>query len=161
MIVHAGLIALWRPDGWRGILIEGPSGAGKSDLALRALEAGFRLVSDDRTCLFSSSGRLFGRAPPTLAGLIEARGVGIVRERSLTFAEIGLLVRCVPVPKDIDRMPDMEFQTRAGVSVPTIELWPLEDSAPAKLRRAVGWLGGREARAYQARLAPGRPGAGT
>ncbi|HEX4741139.1 MAG TPA: HPr kinase/phosphatase C-terminal domain-containing protein [Caulobacteraceae bacterium] len=161
MIVHAGLIALWRPDGWWGILIEGPSGAGKSDLALRALDAGFRLVSDDRTCLFSSSGRLFGRAPPALLGMIEARGLGVVRERALALAEIRLLVRCAHEPKELDRMPDMELQTRAGVSVPAMDLWPLEHSAPAKLRRAVEWLGGREAKAYLARLAHSRPGAET
>lgn len=161
MIVHAGLIALRRHDGWWGILIEGPSGVGKSDLALRALEAGFRLVSDDRTCLFSSSGRLFGCAPPALLGMIEARGLGVVRESSLALTEIRLLVRCARVPKDIDRMPEMGLQTRAGVDVPTIDLWPLEHSAPAKLRRAIEWLGGREARAYLARLAHGRPCAGT
>ena len=49
--------------GWRGALIEGPSGAGKSDLALRALDAGFRLVADDRVVVWTSGGRLFGRAP--------------------------------------------------------------------------------------------------
>jgi serine kinase of HPr protein (carbohydrate metabolism regulator) len=161
MIVHAGLIALWRPDGWSGILIEGPSGVGKSDLALRALEAGFRLVSDDRTCLFKSSERLFGRAPPTLFGMIEARGLGVLRERALTLTEIRLLVRCAHAPKDVERMPDMELQTRAGVSVPALDLWPFEHSAPAKLRRAVEWLGGREAKAYLARLAHNRPCAET
>jgi serine kinase of HPr protein (carbohydrate metabolism regulator) len=161
MIVHAGLIALRRPEGWAGILVEGPSGAGKSDLALRALDAGFRLVADDRTCLFVSSGRLFGRAPPALFGLIEARGLGVVRQSALDFVEVRLLIRCARDPKEIDRMPEMGLQTRAGVAVPVMDLWPYEYSAPAKLRRAIEWLGGREARAYLARLALGRPCAGT
>jgi serine kinase of HPr protein (carbohydrate metabolism regulator) len=160
MIVHAGLLALWRRGGWSGVLIEGPSGAGKSDLALRALEAGFRLVSDDRTRLFVSSGRLFGRAPPTLTGMIEARGLGVVPESALLLAEVCLVVRCVRAPEDVDRMPEIGFQTRAGVDVPSIHLWAFEHSAPAKLRRAIQWLGGREARAYLATLAHGRPCAG-
>ena len=161
MIVHAGLIALRRPDGWAGILVEGPSGAGKSDLALRALEAGFRLVSDDRTCLFASSSRLFGRAPSALFGMIEARGLGVVRQNALDFAEVRLLVRCARDPKDIDRMPEIGLQTLEGVAVPVMDIWPYEYSAPAKLRRAIEWLGGPEARAYLARLAHDRPCAGT
>jgi serine kinase of HPr protein (carbohydrate metabolism regulator) len=48
MILHAGLVALRLAGFWRGALICGPSGAGKSDLALKALDAGFRLVADDR-----------------------------------------------------------------------------------------------------------------
>jgi serine kinase of HPr protein (carbohydrate metabolism regulator) len=160
MIVHAGLIALWRRDGWSGVLIEGPSGAGKSDLALRALQVGFRLVSDDRTCLFTSSGRLFGSAPPALSGMIEARGLGVLPESALRAAEVGLVIRCVSAPEDVDRMPEIGLQTRAGVGVPSMDLWALEPSAPAKLRRAIQWLGGREARAYLATLAHGRPCAG-
>ena len=69
MIRHAGLVALrWRGD-WQGVLIEGPPGSGKSDLALRALTEGFRLVADDRVLLWTSGGRLWGRAPDVLAGL--------------------------------------------------------------------------------------------
>ena len=48
MIAHAGLLAQRIGGRWKGALIEGPSGAGKSDLALKALDAGFRLVADDR-----------------------------------------------------------------------------------------------------------------
>jgi serine kinase of HPr protein (carbohydrate metabolism regulator) len=72
MIRHAGLVAL-RLDGlWRGALIEGPSGGGKSDLALRAIEAGFRLVADDRVVVWTSGGALFGRAPDPIRELIES-----------------------------------------------------------------------------------------
>ncbi len=78
MILHGGLIARRQNGFWRGALIEGASGSGKSDLALRAIDQGFRLVADDRVVVFPAGGRLYGRAPETLAGLIEVRGVGVI-----------------------------------------------------------------------------------
>jgi serine kinase of HPr protein (carbohydrate metabolism regulator) len=78
MIRHAGLIAHRVAGTWRGALVEGPSGVGKSDLALRALDQGFVLVADDRTLVFVSGGELYGRAPDALAGLVEARGLGVL-----------------------------------------------------------------------------------
>ena len=92
MILHAGLIARRGPQGWRGVLIEGRSGAGKSDLALRCLDRGFRLVADDRVLVWSSDGRLFGRAPDTLSGLMEIRGLGVRPVSALPLAAIGLVV---------------------------------------------------------------------
>lgn len=136
MIVHAGLIALWVQGRWRGALIEGPSGAGKSDLALRALDAGFRLVADDRVILWTSAGRLFGRAPDTLAGLIEARGVGMMRAPCLPLAEVSLAVR----PGSGERIPEPARSTLLGCEVASMQLEYLEDSATAKLSRALQHL---------------------
>jgi len=141
MILHAGLVALRLGGVWRGALIVGPSGVGKSDLALRALEAGFRLVADDRTRVWASGGVLYGRAPPPLAGLIEARGHGITPEPAIGLAEIVRLVRCVEDAAAIARMPDPASETLAGVSVPLSYLDAREPSAPAKLRRAMQYLG--------------------
>jgi len=137
MIRHAGLIAR-RADGpggglWRGVLIEGPSGAGKSDLALRALDAGFALVADDRVELWVSAGRLFGKAPGPLAGLIEARGVDVLRIGALALAEVALVARC-GTP---ERLADGERTEILGVELPTVTISPLEGSAPAKLSRAL------------------------
>lgn len=141
---------------WRGVLIEGPSGSGKSDLALRALEAGFRLVADDRTVVFRSDGRLFGRAPGPLAGLIECRGVGVLPIPALGFAEILLLVRCENTPQAVERMPNLEQEPLLGKAAPVLRLWPFELSAPLKLRRALETIGRGEQEAYQATLAPPR-----
>ena len=91
---HAGLVVGRLGGLWRGGLIVGPSGSGKSTLALKLICQGWTLVSDDRTCLFQSSGRVFGVAPRPLVGLIEARGVAVarmrkcVRRRSATPAEV-------------------------------------------------------------------------
>ncbi|MFI4936812.1 MAG: HPr kinase/phosphorylase [Caulobacterales bacterium] len=150
MILHAGLIARRLAGRWRGILIEGPSGAGKSDLALRALEAGFRLVSDDRTVVWSSGGALYGRAPPALAGLIEARGHGVTAEPSIGMAQIVLVAACETDPAAIERLPDVEQMTISGVSVRRVHVNAFEDSAPAKLRRAMEHLGAATQQAYQA-----------
>ena len=153
MIRHAGLIARRVGGLWRGTLLEGPSGAGKSDLALRALDLGFRLVADDRTLVFASQGRLFGRAPAALAGLMEVRGVGVLPAPSLPFAEIVLATRCVSGPAVVERLGDLVFQTILEIEIPFLDLWPLAPSAPAKLARALERLGACAQPEYQARFA--------
>jgi HPr kinase/phosphorylase len=69
--------------GHRGILIRGPAGAGKSALALSLLQCGdgtfSRLVGDDRIQVETAHGRLLMRPAAALQGLIEIRGVGILR----------------------------------------------------------------------------------
>lgn len=133
MIRHAGLVAR-RIDGlWRGVLIEGASGAGKSDLALRALDQGFRLVADDRVLVWSDAGRLFGRAPEPLSGLLEMRGLGVLPVEPIAFSEIVLLARLEPP----ERMPEPATETILDLPVPLLAVDPFESSAPAKLGRAM------------------------
>jgi serine kinase of HPr protein (carbohydrate metabolism regulator) len=161
VIRHAGLVALRLGGYWRGALIEGPSGAGKSDLALRAIDAGFRLVADDRTVLWASAGALYGRAPDALAGLIEARGHGVMAESCIEMAQIVVAVTCVAAPEAIDRMPNLRIDLLLDSPLPRILLDPREPSAPAKLRRAMQHLGAAPQQAYQAASRGGRGRAGT
>ncbi len=137
MILHGGLIARPGPGGWRGVLIEGPSGAGKSDLALRCLDHGFRLVADDRVLTWVSGGRLFGRAPDTLAGQMEIRGLGVRRLSPRPLSQISLWIR-LGTP---ERLPDLETVTHLGVEIPLATLAGLENSAPAKLSHVLDSLG--------------------
>jgi serine kinase of HPr protein (carbohydrate metabolism regulator) len=133
VIRHAGLIAQ-RVDGrWLGVLIEGASGTGKSDLALRALGQGFRLVADDRVLLWATGGRLFGRAPDTLHGLIEVCGLDVVAVEALPFCEVGLVAH-IGQP---ERLPDPAFDDILGVSVASLTTSAFEASTPAKLSRAL------------------------
>jgi serine kinase of HPr protein (carbohydrate metabolism regulator) len=133
VIVHAGLIAARDNGPWRGVLIEGGSGAGKSDLALRALAAGFRLVADDRVVLWTSAGRLFGRAPDTLAGLIEVRGLDVVRAEALPLCEVALVAQL----GEPERIPEAQTVERLGVRLPLVVVDPFGQSAPVKLSRAL------------------------
>lgn len=141
MILHAGLMAMRVGGAWKGALITGSSGAGKSDLMLRALGDGFRLVADDRTLVWTGAGRLWGRAPDSLHGLIELRGVGVLPEPPLPFSEIVLAVRCEDQAADLDRIPEPEFEEIAGSLLPLLRAHALDASAPAKLGRALIHLG--------------------
>ncbi len=141
MILHAGLIAARVGGDWRAALIMGSSGAGKSDVMLRCLDLGLRLVADDRTLVWASGGRLFGRAPDTLRGLIELRGIGVVRERGLPFAEAVVVIDCQPAEAAVDRAPDPATREICGLSIPSLALHALDASAPAKISRALMRLG--------------------
>lgn len=130
-------MALRLGGGWRGALIRGPSGSGKSDLALRALEAGFRLVADDRVRVWRSGGRLWGCAPPPLHGLCEARGQAIHRLAALGLAAVDLIVDLAGEGEALERLPDPQAQALEGVRLPRIRLHGREASAPARLRLAL------------------------
>ena len=160
MILHAGLVACFRSPRWRGVLIEGPWGAGKSDLALRAIAAGWVLVADDRTVVWTCDGCLYGRSAEPLTGLIEARGLGVWPEPARAFAKIDLIATCVAADA-IERTPERAAKAVLGLSIPRINLAALEPSAPVKLARALTHLGLEQQRAYQAdRASIYPPGAG-
>jgi serine kinase of HPr protein (carbohydrate metabolism regulator) len=142
MILHAGLVARRSSGLWRGALIVGEAGSGKSDLALRALAAGFSLVADDRVVVFASNGRLYGRAPAPLTGLIEARGVGVIARPPLPYARVVLHLTLVRAPDEEERMPEPATARLEGIDIPAARLWPFAASAPARLAALIEHLGG-------------------
>ncbi|MEL6236376.1 MAG: HPr kinase/phosphatase C-terminal domain-containing protein [Pseudomonadota bacterium] len=73
--LHASCVAL----GDAGVLITGAAGSGKSTLALDLIARGAELVADDQVHLTRDGAALMAAAPAATAGLIEARGVGILR----------------------------------------------------------------------------------
>jgi HPr kinase/phosphorylase len=131
LLVHATAIAI---EG-DAILLRGASGAGKSDLALRLIEDGARLVADDQAVLRRVGNRVLVRAPPAIAGLIEVRGIGVLRVDSLDEAPLALVVDLVPSGQ-VERIPDNRLEVLLGLDVPLIALAPFEASAAAKLRLA-------------------------
>jgi len=132
LTAHATCIAI---DGY-GILLRGPSGSGKSDLALRAIADGAHLVADDQVLLARDGDAVIGSAPPALQGLIEIRGLGIMRMNADAQARIALVADMTAVAA-IDRMPEPRLCQLAGVDLPSFALDPFQASAPAKLRFAL------------------------
>ena len=137
--VHATSVALRQGRSWRAVLLRGPSGAGKSDLALRLIEAGARLIADDQTELIRQGKAVIASAPARIAGLIEARGLGIVRlgrDQLVKRAAVTLLVDLAQ-PQRITRLPEPASETILGIDLPVLALAPFEASACAKLHLAL------------------------
>ena len=137
--LHATAMAQWAPGiGWRAILISGPSGAGKSDLALRLIGRGWRLVADDYVHVFASGETLYATAPTTIAGRIEARGVGVI---AACVRGVVRLVLAVDLAESApERLPDAEMRSLAGRSVPLLRLVGFEASAVEKVAAAIAPL---------------------
>lgn len=133
--LHASCVAL---DG-RAVLISGPSGAGKSDLALRLIDRGFTLVSDDQTIVRKSNDRVVATAPATIAGKLEIRGIGIVDMETVGDVPVALVVE---LTSEIQRLPD-DSRDRAvlGVRLPLISVDAMTASAPSKVALALDRLG--------------------
>ena len=132
--LHASTVAI---DG-RAVMITGKSGSGKSDLALRLIDRGAALISDDYTLVQRVGAQLFASPPETIRGKMEVRGVGVITKPALENIPVGLIV-------DLDlpaiRFPDpMEMRLIVGILVPAISLVGFEASTPIKIELALGGL---------------------
>ncbi len=137
--IHASAVLI----GAKAALIRGPAGSGKSQLALALIEAArqvpfgalpfARLVADDRAHIEARAGRLLVRPAPALAGLIEARGLGIRQLAYEPLAVLGLVVDLAAA--DAGRYPAREAleTTIAGVTLPRLAVAPGQPSLPLVL----------------------------
>jgi len=112
--IHASCVA-WQG---RGALILGASGAGKSGLALQLMAMGCALVADDRVDLRKSQDGLVASGPDTIAGLIEARGIGVLRAPGGASATVALAVDMDQ--SSTERIPSRQMRQIAGFAVPII-----------------------------------------
>lgn len=117
----------------RGLLICGPSGSGKSDLALRIMDAGGSLIADDYTDVVVDGGKVMAAAPAATAGMMEVRGVGLLKVPAIRTARIDMVLECVK-PESVERMPDKEMHMIEDVPLPKWRINPFESSAVAKIR---------------------------
>lgn len=119
-----------------GVLLLGRAGAGKSDLVLRLLDRGFVLVADDRVEIAGG----VAAAPPALAGLLEVRGMGIVRLDFLASARLALAVR-LGVP---ERLPGSARHAVPGnAALPLVTIDPACVSAAQRVALALDCVLGR------------------
>lgn len=133
--LHASTVAI---DG-RAVLIQGASGSGKSDLALRLLDRGFTLVSDDRTIVRREGARVLASAPDQIKGKLEIRGIGIVDMPVVTDVPVALVVE---LTSDMKRLPDDDrHRLMLGIEVPLISVDAMTASAPSKVAVALDRLG--------------------
>ncbi len=133
--VHASTVA----SNGRAVLIAGPSGSGKSDLTLRLLDRGFTLVSDDQTIVKKDGERLLASAPPTIAGKLEIRGIGIVEMERTDNVPVALIVE---LTGDIQRLPDdSRDRPILGIRLPIVTIDAMTASAPSKVALALDRMG--------------------
>jgi serine kinase of HPr protein (carbohydrate metabolism regulator) len=130
--LHASCVAL----GGLGVVLRGPPASGKSDLALRLIDAGGRLVADDRLLVERRGEQLIGRAPEALAGLIEVRGLGIMRVEHCAGAPLGLVVE-LDGAASWPRLPEPMTHELLGVALPFFRLDPRASSTCAKIKLAL------------------------
>ena len=139
--IHASCVMI---DG-AAVLLHGSSGSGKSDLALRLIDRGAALVSDDYTLLQRVDDRLVASPPANIAGMIEVRGLGVIDMPYIAGPDVRLLVALdEPAP----RLPEEKPHTRliAGVAIPVIALPALHASSPIKVELALRQFGLAEIR---------------
>jgi HPr kinase/phosphorylase len=122
MQIHASCAAR---DG-RGVLLTGAPGSGKSDLLLRLLDHGFDLVADDRVEIDRGQ----AAPPPSLAGLLEVRGLGIFRMPFTAPVPIALAV-------ELRRGERLPSPARHALGIPLVTVDPELASAPARIRLAL------------------------
>lgn len=133
--IHATAVAVQG----RAVLLTGASGSGKSDLALRLLDRGFALVSDDQTIVSREGDRLIASAPPAIARKMEIRGIGIVELDTVSNIPVALIVE---LTSEFERYPDTgRERIILGVPVPLIPLDAMTASAGAKVAIALDRYG--------------------
>ncbi|OEJ69306.1 HPr kinase/phosphorylase [Magnetovibrio blakemorei] len=117
----------------KGVLLRGKPGSGKSDLALRLMDDGAGLVADDYTELSTQDGILYANAPTAIEGLLEVRGVGILRVGCVPRAPVTAIFDLVPLA-EIERLPGAQTESIEGIDIPSFRLHGFDASAPAKVR---------------------------
>lgn len=134
VVLHASAVLFCA----QGVLLRGASGAGKSDLALRLIDVGGALIADDYVSLVLENGQLTAMPSATTRGLIEVRGIGLVK---MPFCEKAIISTCVDLDPATpeERMPESQMtflneKGLEGIKLRHIRLNPFHASAVAKLR---------------------------
>lgn len=132
--LHATCVA-WNG---RAVLLRGASGSGKSSLALTLMSLGCRLVADDRVRLEVRDHVVYASCPQGIAGLIEARGIGILNAEHVAEAEVAFIVDLDQT--ETERLPKRRSFPLFGCDLPLIYRSDAPHFAPAILQALkAGW----------------------
>lgn len=123
----------------KGILILGASGSGKSDLALRLIDAGGTLISDDYVDVINKNDTLMAKTAPNIGGMIEVRGVGLIKIDYLQSFQLRLALELVE-PKEIVRLPEGCYFKQGELEIPLYKFDAFCASAIAKIKLIVNKL---------------------
>lgn len=118
-LVHqASAVAI---DG-RALILEGEPGVGKSSLALALIDRGAALIGDDGVTLAREGERLIASPAPNIEGLLEVRGVGLIRVPSVARVPVCLILA---LGEEGERLPDaLPMRDILGVAVPVLPFIP-------------------------------------
>ena len=115
-----------------GVLILGDSGSGKSDLALRLIDNGATLISDDISICRKNSDNIYLYCPPEIKGLLEVREIGIITVPFVERIKLRLVVNLKS--NNNERFPkDSSFRI-LGIKIPIINIEGKNSSAVAKIK---------------------------
>ena len=126
--VHGTAIAL--ED--KGVLLIGPSGSGKSDLALRLIDSGATLISDDQTICQRRNDEIFLFPHKKINGLIEVRGVGIIKVPFIEDVKLKMIVQLID--KQPERIPVREEKKFLDLNIKFIKIIGKEASSTVKVK---------------------------
>ena len=126
--VHASCVAV--AD--KGLLIVGASGSGKSSLALQMITLGAQLVGDDQVDLGMERDCIIVSPVPEITGLIEARGIGLLRVQNKPSVELHFVVDLDQ--KETARLPDPITIPLLWGTVPLLRGAAVPNLAPALLQ---------------------------
>ena len=115
-----------------GLLIRGQSGSGKSDLALRLIDSGATLISDDLTICKKIGDYLYLYPHSNTKGLLEVREIGIMTVPYVENIKLTLVVELVE--KEFERIPEMMSCSILGMKFPKIKIFGKSSSAVAKIK---------------------------
>jgi HPr kinase/phosphorylase len=127
--LHASCVSI----SGKGILILGPSDSGKSDLCLRLIDGGAMLVADDRVDVSKHNKTLIASAPEKLRGMLEVRGIGIVKIPYGKQIPLVLAVKLV-MRGEVERSPEPQVWDCLGLQLPLLSLHAFDSSVCAKIR---------------------------